>query len=149
MAPLLSEGRGLGAIFVGRETVGSFSDKEIALLKTFATQAVTAIENTRLLNELRQRTNDLSEAQEQQTATSEVLKVFSASPGELEPVFQAMLENAMRICEANFGVMLRYRGSRFDAIAQLDVPLEFAELNRRLTGEEGFVPEPGTLLNWF
>ena len=108
--PMLKENRPVGVIVIYRKEVRPFTDKQIELVKNFAAQAVIAIENTRLLNELRQRTDDLSESLEQQTATSEVLKVISSSPGELEPVFQAMLENAVRICEANFGMLLSCRG---------------------------------------
>ena len=131
MAPLLSKGRGVGAIFVGRETAGLFSDTEIALLKTFAAQAVIAIENTRLLNELRQRTDDLTESLEQQTATSEVLGVISRSPGELEPVFQTMLENAVRICDAKFGTLFRCENESFEAVALYGVPVAHADFLRQ------------------
>src|SRR5262249_21246846 len=98
--PLMRERVAIGAIALRRVEAQLFTERQVALLQTFADQAVIAIENARLLNELRQRTTDLTESLEQQTATSEVLRVISSSPGELEPVFNAMLENATRICEA-------------------------------------------------
>src|SRR6201982_274408 len=101
--PLLREGVAVGTLQIRRTEVNPFTDKQIALLGTFAVHALIAIENARLLNELHQRTTDLTESLEQQTATSEVLKVISSSPGDLQPVFEAMLENAVRICDANNG----------------------------------------------
>jgi GAF domain-containing protein len=111
--------------------VRPFTDTQIELLTNFASQAVIAIENTRLLNELRQRTDDLSEALEQQTATSEVLRVISSSPGELQPVFEAMLENATRICAAKFGVLFQSEGTALRAVALHGAPPLYAEERRR------------------
>src|SRR6266511_4306998 len=129
--PMMRGDVAIGALSVIRPAPGPLSDKQLAVLKTFANQAVIAIENTRLLKELRQRTDDLSEALEQQTATSEVLGIISSSPGELEPVFQAMLENATRICEAKIGILFRYENGAYTAIATLGVTPAYAEyLNR-------------------
>jgi len=129
--PMLKEDALLGVISIYRQEVRAFTDKEIALVLNFADQAVIAIENTRLLKELRQRTGDLTEALEQQTATSEVLRVISSSPGELAAVFQAMLDNAVRICEAKIGILFRYENGTYTAVATLGVTAAYAEyLNR-------------------
>ena len=127
--PLLREGNVVGVFFLSKTKPQAFTDKQVELVNTFADQAVIAIENARLLNELRQRTDelsqrtdDLSEALEQQTATSEVLRVISSSPSELEPVFQSMLVNAMRICEAEFGHLLLYDGESFRAAYLHNLP---------------------------
>jgi signal transduction histidine kinase len=129
--PMLKDQELAGAIFIYRQEVRPFTEKQIELVKNFASQAVIAIENTRLLRELRQRTHDLSESLEQQTATSEVLRVISNSPGELEPVFETMLANAIRICSASFGTLFLYEDSAFRAVANHGLPPEFLEVRRR------------------
>src|SRR5262249_40654409 len=106
--PLLREGVPIGVMAMNRLVGGRFTDKESELITTFADQAVIAIENVRLFEAEQSRTRELAEALEQQTATSEVLRVISSSPGGLEPVFSAMMENALRICEAKFGMLMRY-----------------------------------------
>ena len=134
--PMLKENELIGVIAIYRMELRPFSDKQIELVTSFANQAVIAIENARLLKELRQRTDDLSESLEQQTATSEVLGVISRSPGQLEPVFQAMLENAVRICEAKFGALYLSEGDAVRMMAtsgvsrQLDEELRSAGLRR-------------------
>jgi GAF domain-containing protein len=115
--PMLRKSVPIGAIAIQRAEAGKFPEGQIALLKTFADQAVIAIENVRLFDEVQARTRELSESLEQQTATSEVLKVISSSPGELEPVFEAMLANATRICEATFGNLWLFEGNAAHAVA--------------------------------
>src|SRR5262245_20554678 len=138
--PMLKESELVGYIIIYRQEPEPFTEKHIELVTNFAAQAVIAIENTRLLNELRQRTDDLSEALEQQTATSEVLQVISRSPGELEPVFQTMLANAVKLCDAKFGMLNLYDGQVFRNVAVHNVPPAYAEMRRR----SPLLPDPGT-----
>ena len=135
--PMLKENELIGAFTLFRQEVRPFTDKQIALVTSFANQAIIGIENTRLLNELRQRTNDLTErtadlteALEQQTAASEVLQVISSSPGDLEPVFASMLEKAVRICDAAFGNIYRWDGDALHLVATRNTPPAFAEARR-------------------
>ena len=129
--PLLKDNELIGAIVVYRTEVRPFADKQMELLKNFAAQAVIAIENTRLLNELRQRTTDLTEALEKQTATSEVLQTISKSPGELQPVFHTMLSNAVQICDAKFGNLLLFEDGAFRTVALYGAPQPYLEERQR------------------
>jgi class 3 adenylate cyclase len=129
--PLLREGTPIGILVLHRADVRPFTEKQIKLVETFAAQAVIAIENARLLNELRQRTADLTASLEQQTATSEVLQVISSSPSDLQPVFESMLENAVRLCEAKFGNIYRCDGDTLHLVATHNTPAAFAEARRR------------------
>ena len=137
--PMLKDDDLIGIIAIHRREVLPFTDKQIELVKNFAAQAVIAIENARLLNELRQ-------SLEQQTATAEVLQVISSSPGDLLPVFAAMLENAARICDANFGNIFRWDGQALRLIATHNTPPAFAEARRRLPLQPNRVNPIGHML---
>jgi two-component system, NtrC family, sensor kinase len=142
--PLICAREAIGAIFVRRTEVRPFTDQQIELLKTFADQAVIAIENTRLFAAEQARTKELTEALEQQTATSEVLKVISSSPGELEPVFETILENAVRICDAQFGTLFRYDGKLLHRAAGVGTPPALVEFQKQ---RGPFLPPPTSRLH--
>jgi GAF domain-containing protein len=141
--PLLREGSLVGVLGLARQTVRPFTEKQIELVATFADQAVIAIENVRLFDEVQARTRELSETLEQQTATSEVLKVISSSPGELEQVFQAILANATQLCAAKFATLYLCEGDALRTAAMYNVPPAFAEIRRR---DPSFRPESGSAL---
>jgi two-component system NtrC family sensor kinase len=139
--PLPREGMPLGVILLGRHTVRPFTEKQIELLTTFANQAVIAIENARLLNELRQRTTDLSEALEYQTATSDVLKVISQSGAELGPVLDTLVATAARICLAESGFIFRLQDGLCRMVASFGIPPAYKDFQRR----NPIAPGRGTL----
>jgi GAF domain-containing protein len=137
VVPMLKENELIGWFTIYRQEVRPFSDKQIELVQNFAAQAVIAIENTRLLNELRQRTDDLTErtaelteSLEQQTATSEVLQVISSSPADLQPVFDTMLQNAVRISNAKLGHIYRWDGDALALVAAYNAPPAFDDARR-------------------
>src|SRR6516162_2399769 len=144
VVPMLRNGIAIGTIGITRREAGSFDEKTIDLLKTFADQAVIAIENARLFDEVQAKTRDLEEALEQQTATADVLKVISSSPGDLSPVFASILMNATRICEAKFGILFLAEGEVLRAVAMHGVTAEYAEARRR---QPTIRPGPGTTLD--
>jgi GAF domain-containing protein len=136
--PLLRDGAMIGVLSLTRDEVIPFTDKQIELVTTFADQAVIAIENVRLFEAEQQRTRELSESLEQQTATSEVLQVISSSAGVVEPVFQAMLENAVRICDATFGNIYRWDGENLHLVAANNTPGSFVQTRARID----YIPAP-------
>jgi GAF domain-containing protein len=141
--PLMRESRNVGIFALARGRTGQFSQREVELVQTFADQAVIAIENVRLFNEVQERTVELSEALEQQTATAEVLGVISSCAGDLGPVFDAMLGRAMQLCSANFGVLNTYDGKAFLTEATYGLPPAYDEYRRRQPLEYGPATAPG------
>ena len=141
--PLMRKNDAVGVITIRRTEVRPFTEKQIELLTTFADQAVIAIENVRLFEAEQQRTRELSESLEQQTATSEVLRVISSSPGDLEPVFNEILQKATQICRADYGSLLLCEGDAFRAVAHHNMPPEIVEKRRH---EPLFRPGPESSL---
>ena len=139
MTPMIWEGQGIGLISVLREPNAAFTPKELSLLKTFADQAVIAIENVRLFEEVQAKTRDLTESLQQQTATADVLQIISSSPGDLAQVFEKMLENATRVCGAEFGSMNLVEDGATRQAAVYNVPAAFAEVR---TDRKVFRPHP-------
>ena len=125
--PLLREGNPIGVLGLARCSVRPFTDKQMTLLTTFADQAVIAIENARLFDEVRARTDELSEALRQQTATAEVLQVISGSAFDLQPVFDTVVESSARLCEADQAMILRFDGELLRMVADFNSPPEYKE----------------------
>jgi GAF domain-containing protein len=144
--PMLREGESIGTILLRRTEVNPFTDKQIALLQTFADQAVIAIGNVRLFEEVQARTHELAESLEQQTATSEVLSVISSSAGDLAPVFDAMLNKAMQLCGADFGVLNTFDGAQFHTAATYGLPPAYDAFRRRQAIDYGPGTAPARLL---
>jgi GAF domain-containing protein len=130
--PLLREGSALGAILLRRRERRPFTDRQVDLLKTFADQAVIAIENVRLFQELQARNRDLTESLEQQTATAEILRVISSSPTDVQPVFDAIVRSAVTLCEAVNGSVFRFDGRLIHLVSQHGMTPEQVEANRRV-----------------
>jgi signal transduction histidine kinase len=128
--PLLRQGVAIGALFLRRQEVRRFSDKEIQLLQTFADQAVIAIENVRLFKELDTRNRELTQALDRETATGEILRVINSSPTSAEPVFDAILANGMRLCQADVGLLFLVEGDTFRLVADRGASPEFVEPRR-------------------
>ena len=144
--PLLREGIPIGVIVLTRKLARPFNNKQIELATTFADQAVIAIENTRLFEAEQQRTRELSESLEQQTATSQVLQVISSSPGDLQPVFASMLENAVRICNATFGNIYRWEDEALHLVAAHNTPPAWIEARRRSPLRAAQNPDIGRMI---
>ncbi|QOZ73406.1 GAF domain-containing sensor histidine kinase [Bradyrhizobium arachidis] len=144
--PLRHEGTAVGALIVYRDRLLPFTPEELALQQSFADQAVIAIENARLFNEVQARTHELTEALEQQTATSEVLSVISRSTGDLAPVFDALLSKAMQLCAASFGVLNTYDGAHFHTAATYGLPPAYDEHRRQMPLSYGPATAPARLL---
>ena len=130
--PLLRHGEAIGAITVTRRRPGGFTDDEIALLQTFADQAVIAIENVRLFKELEARNRELSESLEQQTATGDILRVMSGSPSTVQPVFDAIADSAVRLCDAAFCRVFRFDGEEIHLAAHAGLTPAELEASRRI-----------------